>query len=345
MLRRLSSTLLAASMFAGCGGIETEPSSEQVAPASVESQQAPLLTTTDVDVAPECQGILTFVNTSTYATLDQFLPSNVVTNLVNRRATAPFTSLADLSSVPLVGEARLKQIEGGARTRDFIDADCTGIFDDVAISHDDATAIVSLVNTISDSELHDVLPDAWNGAVNLLNLRPFTSAAAIANVTGIGGVSFRNIRNAATLSRPFEALAAALTAIPSNGSYGAVMQRHFDWWDVVTANHPYSQGGPTCFGLEPSSVPYGAYIRPYLANAAEVRAEVNSTLAYVNASAKLPASVISAGLANLDARIAGRTFKGCIFSYADDPWSSHSVAIFVDTVNGFSVLTETWWAE
>ncbi|RKG90026.1 hypothetical protein D7V97_42315 [Corallococcus sp. CA053C] len=345
MLRRLSSTLLAASMFAGCGGIETEPSAETVAPASVQSQQAPILTTTDVDVAPDCQGILAFVNTSSYATLDQFLPSNVVTNLVNRRATAPFTSLADLSSVPLVGETRLKQIEGGARNRDFIDADCTGIFDGIALSHDDAAAIVSLVNTIDDSELHDVLPDAWNGAANLLNLRPFTSAQAISNVTGIGDVSFRNIRNSATLSRPFEALATALNAIPSNGSYGAVLQRHFDWWEVVTANHPYSRGGPTCFGLEPSSVPSGATIRPYLANAAEVRAEVNSTLAYVNASSKIPAGVISAGLANLDARIAGRSFKGCIFSYADDPWSSHSAAIFVDTVNGFSVLSETWWAE
>ena len=215
MLRRLSSTLLAASMFAGCGGMETAPSSEPVAPSSVETQQAPILTTTDVDVAPECQGILTFVNTSTYATLDQFLPSNVVTNLVNRRATAPFTSLADLSSVPLVGETRLKQIEGGARTRAFIDADCTGIFDGIALSHDDAAAIVSLVNTIDDSELHDVLPDAWNGAANLLNLRPFTTVQAISNVTGIGDVSFRNIRNSATLSRPFEALATALNAIRS----------------------------------------------------------------------------------------------------------------------------------
>ncbi|MFP2910813.1 hypothetical protein ACLESD_38410 [Pyxidicoccus sp. 3LFB2] len=344
-MRRLGSAFLAVSMFAGCGGLETEPSPEPLASPSIESQQSPILTTTDVDVAPECEGILVFANTASYQTLDRFLPSNVVTNLVNRRATAPFTSLADLSSVPLVAEARLKQLEGGARTLDYIDADCTGIFDGLAISHDDAAAIVSLVNTIDDSELHDVLPDAWNGAANLLNLRPFTSAQAISNVAGIGEVSFRNIRNSATLSRPFEALAAALSAIPSNGSYGAQMKRHFDWWNEVTAQHGYSQNGPTCFGLEPSSVPSGASIRPYLANAAEVRAEVVSTLNYVNASSKLPSSVISAGLANLDARIAGRTFKGCIFSYADDPWSSHSVAIFVDTVNGFSVMTETWWAE
>ena len=344
-MRRVGSALLAVSMFAGCGGLENGPSSEPLPSSSIESQQSPILTTTDVDVAPECEGILTFVNTAAYHTLDTYLPSNVVTNIINRRATAPFTSLADLSSVPLVGEARLKQIEGGARTLDYIDADCTGIFDGLAISHDDAAAIVSLVNTIDDSELHDVLPDAWNGAVNLLSLRPFTSAQAISNVAGIGEVSFRNIRNSATLSRPFEALAAALNALPSNGSSGAQLRRHFDWWNEVTAQHGYSQGGPTCFGLEPSSVPSGASIRPYLANAAEVRAEVVSTLNYVNANSRISSSVISAGLANLDARIAGRSFKGCIFSYADDPWSSHSVAIFVDTVNGFSVMTETWWAE
>ncbi|MCP3140228.1 hypothetical protein [Pyxidicoccus xibeiensis] len=332
-------------MFVGCGGLETAPSSEPLASPSLESQQSPILTTTDVDVAPECEGILVFANTAPYHTLDAYLPSNVVTNLVNRRATAPFTSLADLSSVPLVGATRLKELERGARTLDYIDADCTGIFDGLALSHDDAAAIVSLVNTIDDSELHDVLPDAWNGAVNLLGLRPFTSAQAISNVAGIGEVSFRNIRNAATLSRPFEALAAAVNALPSNGSSGAQLRRHFDWWNEVTTQHGYSRAGPTCFGLEPSSVPSGATIRPYLANAAEVRAEVVSTLAYVNASSRISSSIISAGLANLDARIAGRTFKGCIYTYADDPWSSHTVSIFVDTVNGFSVMSETWWAE
>jgi hypothetical protein len=344
-MRRLGSALLAVSVFAGCGGLEAEPSTEPLASPSLESQQSPLLTATDVDVAPECEGLLTFVNKASYQTLDVYLPSNVVTNLVNRRATAPFTSLADVSSVPLVGEARLKDIERGARTLDYIDADCTGIFDGLAISYDDAAAIVSLVNTIDDSELHDVLPDAWNGAANLLSLRPFTSAQAISNVAGIGPVSFRNIRNSATLSRPFEALAAEVNDIPSNGSRGGQLRRHFDWWNEVTAQHGYSRAGPTCFGLEPSSVPSNARIRPYLADAAEVRDAVVSTLDYVEASTHISSSVINAGLANLDARITGRTFKGCIFTYADDPWSSHTVSIFVDTVNGFSVLTETWWAE
>jgi hypothetical protein len=339
-MRRLGSALLAVGLFVGCGGTESESSSE-----SLQRQQAPL-TETDVDVAPECQGIITFVNTASFQTLDAYLPSDVATNLVTQRAVSPFVSLADVSAVRLVGEARLKQLENGARTEGLIGPGCIGIMDNVAVSADDAAAIVSLVNTISDSELHDVLPDAWNGAVNLLGLRPFTSAQAISNVAGIGEVSFRNIRNAATLSRPFEALVAAVNAAPSHGAYGATMARHFDWWQVVTGTGGYYQyGGLECFGLEPSSVPYGATVRPYLADAAEVRSAVEYAVSVANWNNQIPSSVVSAGMANLDARITGRSFKGCYFGYADDPWSGNSVAIFVDTVNGFSVMTDTYWSE
>ena len=338
MHRRLGSALLAVGLFVGCGGTESESTSE-----SLQRQQAPL-TETDVDVAPECQGILTFVNTASFPTLDAYLPSDVVTNLVARRASSPFVSLADVSSVRLVGQARLEQIAAGARSEGFIGPNCVGVMDGLALSTDDSAALVSLVNTISDSELHDVLPDAWNGAANLLNLRPFTSAQAISNVAGIGEVSLRNIRNSATLSRPLEALIAAANAVPQHGAYGASMARHFDWWQVVTSRY-YQQGGMECFGLEPSSVPYGATVRPYLADAAEVRAAVEYAVDVANWNNQIPSSVVSAGMANLDARIAGRSFKGCYFSYADDPWSGNSVAIFVDTVNGFSVMTDTYWSE
>ena len=332
---RLGPVLLAASLFAGCGS-ELEPSSEPLA------QQAPL-TTTDVDVPPECQGLLGFANTASFQTLDAYLPSDVVTNLVTRRASSPFVSLADLSSVRLVGQARLEQLAGGARTEGFIGPSCVGVLDGLALSTDDAAAIVSLVNTISDSELHDVLPDAWNGAVNLLTLRPFTSVQAISNTAGIGEVSLRNIRNSATLSRPFEALIDAVNAVP-DGHTGVYMARHFDWWQYVTTNGAYGSG-LECFGLEPSSVPSGATVRPYLADATEVRNEILNTVSMANQNNQIPSSVISAGLANLDALTAGRSFKGCYFSFSNDPWSGNNVAFFVDTVSGFSVLTETYWSE
>lgn len=122
------------------------------------------------------------------------------------------------------------------------------------------------------------------------------------------------------------------------------MARHFDWWQVVTTNGSY-YGGLECFGLEPSSVPYGATVRPYLADAAEVRTKVMSTVNLANRNNTISSSIISAGLANLDALSAGRSFKGCYFSYANDPWSGHDLAFFVDTENGFSVLAETYWSE
>jgi DNA uptake protein ComE-like DNA-binding protein len=337
---RLGSAVLAVSMLVGCGGVESEPSSES---PSTESQQA-ALTSTDVDVAPECQGIITFVNGASFQKLDLYLPSDVVTRLVSQRASSPFVTLAQVSAVQGMGPARLEQLEGGARAQSYIGSSCVGIMDSIAVSTDDSAAIVSLVNTVSSSELHHILPYAWNGAEALLNLRPFTSAQTIANVGGIGDVSLRNIRNAATLSRPLETLINAANAVPGNGHSGVYLARHFDWWEIVTGNGSY-QHQLECFGLEANSVPYSASVRPYLANAAEVRAEVVGTINAANRFNSIPSSVMSAGIANLDALITGRTFKGCYFGFANDPWSSNSAAIFVDTESGFSVMTMSWWSE
>jgi hypothetical protein len=318
--------------------IESEPSSE-----SLERLQAPL-TGTDVDVAPECQGIITFVNVASFETLDAYLPSDVVHNLVTQRASSPFVTLADVASVRLVGPARLEQIEGGARTEGFIGPSCVGILDDVAVSTDDAAEMVGLVNTLSSTELHDILPYAWNGATNLLNLRPFTSAQGISGTAGIGAVSFRNLRNAATLSQPLEGLIAAVNA-QHQGNYGATMARHFDWYQFVTDRYYYQLSGMECFGIDPAILPNGTSIRANLATAAEVRADVAGAVSYANRYGQIPSSVVANGLANLDARIAGRSFKGCYISYANDPWSGNNLAFFVDTVSGFSVLTDTYWSE
>ncbi|WP_232379845.1 helix-hairpin-helix domain-containing protein [Polyangium fumosum] len=322
----------------GCGGIDSQEPSELLG-----TQEAPL-TETDVDVAPECQGIIDFLNVASFQTLDQYLPSDVASNLVGYRALSPFATLADVSSVPLVGSARLEQIEGGARSEGYIGASCVGIIDELAVSADDASRMVSLVNSVSSTELHDILPYAWNGAVNLLNLRPFTTVESIAATAGIGSVSLRNLRNAATLSDPLEDLIAAVNALPQP-DFGAIMARHFDRYELTTGSQYYSMQGLECFGIDPDSLPYGTSIRSNLADAAEVRAEVEATVDYANRYDQLPPSVVAQGLANLDARITGRSFKGCYFSYAHDPWSGNNVAFFVDTVSGFSVLTESYWSE
>ncbi|MDC0747403.1 hypothetical protein [Polyangium mundeleinium] len=324
-------------VIVGCGGVGPQEPSELLG-----TQQAPL-TETDVDVAPECQGIIDFVNAASFQTLDAYLPSDVASNLVGYRAVSPFATLADVSSVPLVGPARLEQIEGGARTEGYIGSSCVGILDELAVSADDAARMVSLVNSVSSTELHDILPYAWNGATNLLNLRPFTTVESIAATSGISSVSLRNIRNAATLSDPLEDLIAAVNALPQP-DFGATMARHFDRYEITSESH-YYHSGLECFGIDPGSIPYGTSVRSNLADAAEVRAEVESTVDYANRSNQIPSSVVEQGLANLDARITGRSFKGCYLSYADDPWSGHNVAFFVDTVSGFSVLTETYWSE
>lgn len=307
---------------------------------SIGSAASPL-TLTDVDVAPECQGIISFVNTASFATLDIYLPSNVASNIVAARAISPFVTLEDLSSVSLVGEARLTQIHQGALAQGYIGASCAGIYDELAVSSDDAQALVSLVNGVSSTELHDYLPYAWNGATNLLNLRPFTTAAQISATSGIGPVSFRNLRNAATLTKPFEALAAAATALHRD----ADILPHFDWYAILTEQQGfYMLNGMTCFGIDPALLPNGTDIRSNLADDQEVYADVADAISFADRNHELTIDP-AVGLANLAARIDGGSFFGCYISYANDPWSGNNMAFFVDTVTGFGVLTETRWSE
>jgi hypothetical protein len=313
---------------AGCG-----------APEDLQRSKAPL-TATDVDVAPECQGVLQFANTASFATLDLYLPSNLVTNMVNQRAIAAFTSIADLSAVDQMGAARLTQLHGGALAEGYIGSSCVGIYDELAVSTDDQAAMVALVNSISDTELHDVLPYAWNGAVNLLAGRPYSSVLGISSTSGIGPVSLRNIRNAATLSRPLEELAAAVNALHN---YTTIL-RHFDWYEIANNHYYYQLNGMTCFGINPDYLPNGAEIRPNLATPTEVHNNVAGAVAYANRYNQLPISP-APGLANLDALAQGGEFFGCYIDYAPDPWSGYDVAFFVHTETGFGVLTETGWSE
>ncbi len=341
MYRRLGSALLAVGLFTGCGGTDTEAS-----PDSLAHARAPL-TETDVDVAPECQGLLTFVNTASFETLDAYLPGDVASNLVARRTSSPFATLAEVAQVQRVGEARLAQLETGARAEGQLAPSCVGIRDTLAVSTDDEAAMVELVNGISSSELHDILPYAWNGATNLLNLRPFTSTRGISDTAGIGAVSFRNLRNAATLSRPLETLIDAVNETPLPERQRTDMARHFDWYQVVwDPNHLHYLQSLECFGIDPAHLPQGASIRPSLADSAEVRADVADAVDWANREGDIPSSVVASGLANLDARIAGRSFKGCYLSWSEwRYWGMNDIAFFIDTESGFSVMTETSWSE
>ncbi|KFE68943.1 hypothetical protein [Hyalangium minutum] len=341
-MRRLGPCLLVASLLAGCGPAQSEPS---FTPSL--DREAASLTTTDVDVAPECQGILTFVNTASFETLDAYLPSDAASNLVARRSTAPFATLAEVSAVNLMGPVRLTQIESGARALGYIDSTCAGILDELALSSDDAAAVVSLVNTVSASTLYAVLPHAWNGATNLINLRPFTSAQAISNVSGIGAVSLRNLRNAATMGYSLEVLVSAVNALPED-EWTVKLDQSFEVANVIAGEHGNGRNnGGTCFGIDPSTFPSTWTNRPTLATATEVRDYVASAASFANYVHNYPISseVVTEGLANLETRIAGRTFKGCHLSYSKGPWGGIQVHFFVDTETGFRILTEQHWVE
>lgn len=324
------SVLVALSIVvAGCSAPEED----------VASAGAPL-TLQDVDLAPECQGVIDFANVASFAELDQYLPSNVAQNIVNRRALSPFVSIADLSSVSLVAEVRLTQIYQASRTEGYTGADCLGIFDELAVSADDGQAMVARVNLVSSTQLHGYLPYAWNGAENLLAQRPFSSVGQISSTSGIGPVSLRNIRNAATLAKPFEELAAAVTALHRD----ADVTTHFDWYAIITEQPFYYLYGMTCFGVDPDLLPNGTDIRAALADAQEVYADVTSAVTFANRYGELTLDP-APGLANLQARLAGGSFFGCFIDYANDPWSGNDMAFFVDTETGFGVLTETRWSE
>jgi hypothetical protein len=299
------------------------------------------LTTTDIDVAPECEGILTYANVASFGALDAFLPSNIAQNIVSARSVSPFATLKSLSDVSGVGPYHLKLIENNARSDDFIDAECAGIYEEIALSHDDAAALVNYVNTVSEAELDGVLHFLINPMTrdNLLANRPFASAGAIADSAGVGVHSFRALRNAATTHGPFEALAAAVNTLDRD----VTILRHFDWAEAIDSDS-YSLSGMTCFGIDPSLLPNGAMIRPQLADAAEVLSDVSGAVSYANRYNELTIDP-SVGLADLQGRIQGGTFFGCYLDYTPDPWSGVNRDFFVDTVTGFGVLTETSWSE
>ncbi|NVJ20042.1 MULTISPECIES: hypothetical protein [Myxococcus] len=347
-MRRLGSALLCLSLLVGCGPTSpSEPSTPSEQPTTeVPANQDASLTLTNVDVAPECQGILTFANTAAPGTLDAYLPSDLVLNLVSSRSTAPFATLAQLSAVHLMGPVRLTQLESGARANGLINSSCVGILDELAVSTDDAAAVVSLVNTVSSSALYAILPYAWNGATNLLALRPFTSVQAISNTSGIGAVSLRNLRNAANLGYALEVLVSSVNALPE-GNWTVKMDLAFDIQSVMNGEYgndrlAYAQ----CFGIDPATFPNNRFTnRPNLADATEVHNYVSSAANTYAYQGQIPTSVINDGLDDLDARTAGGTFKGCHIGYNDGPWAGIQVHFFVNATTGFRILTVQHWVE
>lgn len=297
------------------------------------------------DTAPECQGFLTYANTATYAALDAYLPSNVAQAIVNARAVHPFDSVASVVAVNGVAETRLQQILAAARTAGAVGASCSGIYDQVAISTGEATAIVDLVNQASKEEVAGVLSFLINQTVvtTLTSMRPYANAAGVSNTSGVGTAVFRALRNAATYYRPFEELVGAVNLI--NHPDGQIrLDQHFDWRPIVASAATDPVSSMECFGISSTLLPPGATLRPSPADGDEVLATVIDAVNSANYLGELSVNA-TPGLADLEARTSGHSYLGCIIHYHPNPWVYDAKSFFVDQANGASILIDSHYVE
>jgi hypothetical protein len=319
---------------AGCVADESVETDETLATAT-----SALLTTGDTDVPAECQGIISYVNTASLATLDAFLPSNVASGIVARRTTRAFFDLIDLSSVSGVAQARLSQIAEAARAAGQIGPACVGVYEELGVSADDQTAILAYINSVTEGELQQVVRfQAESTVPAILAARPYTSLQALANTTGVALETFRSIRDA-SIDSPFDVMADSLNAV----RWDSTLATAFDVFDTLL-DQPGQPRSMICFGLDPALVAsFGGTMRANLADAAEVASEVTSTVSYANRYGQIVG--VPAGLADLNTLVAGQSFSGCHLSFEPDPWSGVNRSFFVNTRTGYRILSETRWSE
>ncbi len=305
------------------GGCAAEPAT---------STQASAVTIDDTDLAPECAGILDYVNGASVAELDSYLPSDVAPAIV---AAQPFIDLADLSSVPGVGQARLWLIAERARTLGEIDASCAGVYEELAVSASDAAAILAYVNTASEAELWDVVRTEPNTVAPLLiSRRPHTSLSYLVATSGVGPSTLRSLRDAA-VEDPFDELVERVNAAGNQAS----IRTAFNWY-AVAGEQPGQQSGMLCFGVPASLVnSYGGQMRAELADDDEVMNAVEYAVDYSNVGNT------AAGLAHVAAQVEGKTFLGCYIEFQPNPWCGYSHAFFVSKETGYRVFTQTYWCE
>lgn len=310
-----------------------------VDPASLGATDQSVLTTDDTDLPVECAGIITYVNGASFAELDSYLPATVAQALVDRRTQSPFVDLADVSSVSGIAQARLAQLTARARTLDFIDADCAGVYEELAVSYDDAVAILDYANGASAAELEDVVRFEKHTVVPvILAARPIATLQQLVDLYGIGPSTFRALRDAAIVS-PFDDLAARVNAVHRD----VTITTDFDWFATLY-DMPGQPTHLTCFGIASSLVTgLGGVVRPSLADGDEVLARASSAVSFADRYHEVGDT--SVGLADLAAQVDGATFFGCDQGFAPDPWSGVNRSFYVNTVTGYRVRVETRWSE
>jgi len=334
MTRITPTWALLAIAASGCA-IDPNPAGDPTPTSTTRSA----LTTDDVDLPQECIGILTYAEHASVDELHSYLPINVVNALVARRAQGPFHSLAEISAVPGIAAARLAQIGQRANQLDFTDVGCLGVFEELAVSYDDAGAILGYVNHASAAQLTTVVRfDPAQTVAQLVARRPFTTMQELIDTYGVGPATLRALRNAA-IDGPLDRLIAEV----NNANRDVAITLDFDWFAVLF-DEPGQPAHIECFGVDPALVNqvFGS-IRPALADGAEVVTQVTSAVGYANRSGGLGDP--TAGLADLSRQVTGQSFFGCYLRYHPDPWSGIDRAFFVNTQTGYRVFTELSWSE
>lgn len=309
------------------------------APAPATSTTTSALTTDDLDYAQECTGILTYAENASFNELHSYLPINVVNALIARRAQGPFHSIAEISAVPGIAQARLAQIGQRANQLDYTDVGCLGVFEELAVSYEDAASIVGYVNVASAATLASVVRfDPDQTVAQLLARRPFTTLQEVVDTYGIGPATLRSLRNAAN-DGPLDRLIAQV----NNAQRDVTITLNFDWFSVLF-QQPGRPAHIECFGVDAGLVHevFGS-IRPALAGGQEVVDQVTASVGYANRFGGLGDA--TAGLADLSRQVTGQSFFGCYLRFHPDPWSGIDRAFFVNTQTGYRVFTETRWSE
>jgi len=333
-MTRITTTL---ALLAGLGGCAIDPTdSSDLTPTGSTSAA---LTADDVDYAQECTGILTYAENASFDELHGYLPSNVVNAIIARRSQGPFHSIAEISAVPGIAEARLAQIGQRANQLDYTDVGCLGVFEELAVSYDDAASIVAYTNGASAAALATVVRfDPDQTVAQLIARRPFTTLQEVVDTYGVGPATLRSLRNAA-IDGPFDQLIAQV----NNAHRDVTITLNFDWFTVLF-EEPGQPAHIECFGVDDDLVRevFGS-IRPNLADGPEVIAQVTGAVGYANRFGDLGDT--TAGLADLARQVTGQSFFGCDLRFHPDPWSGIDRAFFVSTTTGYRVFTETRWSE
>jgi DNA uptake protein ComE-like DNA-binding protein len=278
-MKRITTTwAVLAGLAASACAVDPAASSDPTPASSPTSTTSSTLTTDDVDYAEECTGILTYAENASFDELHSYLPINVVNALIARRAQGPFHSIAEISAVPGIAQARLALIGQHANQLDYTDVGCLGVFEELAVSYDDAAAIVGYANTASAAVLATVVRfDPDQTVAQLIARRPFTTLQEVVDTYGIGPATLRSLRNAA-IDGPLDRLIAQV----NNAHRDVTITLSFDWFSVLF-EEPGQPAHIECFGMDEGLVHevFGS-IRPTLADGQEVANQITSSVGYAN---------------------------------------------------------------